>query len=326
MAAPPNTHDEKTEIIYGTENTISKGLEFLSEAKETFDNCIDYAGPSALVETKAMWEGVIKLKKRGVSIRFITQITKENIAYCKQIMEVAELRHLEGVKGNFAILDKTHYGGIATVQEKLPLPVWIHSTIKSFIEQQQYFFDMLWSKAIPAEQKIKEIEEGVEPEVIETIRDPVQIQKIGHDIIKSAKSEILIIFSTANAFYRQDKAGTVDLLKQTAAQNPNIKIRILMPINDLIIKEEGEEIIQERLFEIKTKQLGQVQDIDIRHIEPSMQTKVTVLIVDRNYSLIVELKDDTKDNSYEAMGLATYSILYASTTNPLSSKPILKVT
>src|ERR687883_990309 len=38
-----------------------------------------------------------------------------------------------------------------------------------------------------------------------------------------------------------------------------------------------------------------------------MQTRVTVLIIDRKYCLIVELKDDTKDNSYEAIGLATYS-------------------
>ncbi|MGB8034761.1 MAG: HAMP domain-containing sensor histidine kinase, partial [Nitrososphaeraceae archaeon] len=42
-------------------------------------------------------------------------------------------------------------------------------------------------------------------------------------------------------------------------------------------------------------------------IEPSMQTKVTVLVVDRKYSLTIELKDDSKDNSNEAMGFATYS-------------------
>ena len=48
----------------------------------------------------------------------------------------------------------THYGGIAKVQENRPLSEWIHSTVKSFIEQQQYFSDMLWSKTISAEHKI----------------------------------------------------------------------------------------------------------------------------------------------------------------------------
>jgi hypothetical protein len=35
------------------------------------------------------------------------------------------------------------------------------STVKSFVEQQQYFFDMLWNKSIPLKQRIKEIEEGL---------------------------------------------------------------------------------------------------------------------------------------------------------------------
>jgi hypothetical protein len=42
------------------------------------------------------------------------------------------------------------------------------------------------------------------------------------------------MFSAMNAFYRQDKAETANLLKQTDIQNPNLKIRILTPINDII--------------------------------------------------------------------------------------------
>ncbi|MFL6409847.1 MAG: hypothetical protein ACJ71K_01205 [Nitrososphaeraceae archaeon] len=52
---------------------------------------------------------------------------------------------------------------------------YIYSTVKSFVEQQQYFFDMLWNKAIPAKQRIKEIQEGLKREFIETIQDPVEI-------------------------------------------------------------------------------------------------------------------------------------------------------
>ena len=99
-------------------------------------------------------------------------MTKENISYCKQIMEIAELRHLEGIKGNFGIADGVDYRATATLQKNLPPSQAIRSTVKSFVEQQQYFFDMLWNKAIPADQKIKEIEEGISPEFIDTIRDP----------------------------------------------------------------------------------------------------------------------------------------------------------
>jgi signal transduction histidine kinase len=51
----------------------------------------------------------------------------------------------------------------------------------------------------------------------------------------------------------------------------------------------------------------QLEAIKTRYIEPLLQTRVSILIVDRRFSLVVESKDDTKDNSYEAMDLATYS-------------------
>jgi hypothetical protein len=70
--------------------------------------------------------------------------------------------------------------------------------------------------------------------------------------------------------------------------------------------------LQEQIPQGQAKQQGQQQQqqrrrIDIRYIESELQTKTTVLVTDRKFSLSVESKDDTKDNSYEAIGLATYS-------------------
>ena len=119
----PQTN-EKTEVIYGSENTINKAFEFLSESKETFDNCIDYAGPSALVETKVMWEAVVKLKSRDVKIRSITEITRGNISYCKQIMQIAELRHLKENKNDYnnktEVIVKIKDTGIGISSEMMP--------------------------------------------------------------------------------------------------------------------------------------------------------------------------------------------------------------
>ena len=63
-------------------------------------------------------------------------------------------------------------------------------------------FDSLWNKAIPAEQRIREIE-GVKPDVIETIRDPYEVQKTAFNLVKSCRAKILGVFSRANAFLRQ---------------------------------------------------------------------------------------------------------------------------
>jgi hypothetical protein len=289
--------NEKTEVIHGSENTISKGIEFLSEANETFDNCVDYAGPSALVETKGMWEAVVKLANRGVKVRFITEITKRNIAYCKQIMQIAELRHLEGVRGNFGIVDRAHYGGIAKVQEKLPLSEWIHSTVKSFIEEQQYFFNMLWSKAIPAEQKIKEIECGIVPYFIETIRDSEEIQRVAIRLLNSAKEEILLILPSANTFHRQEHAGIIQLLEQLSTSKSTLHIRIMTPA-DYRIKD-----VVKRLEEQHSH-----RNIQIQYIQQSLETTALILVIDRKFSLSVEVKDDISESSDDlAIGLATYS-------------------
>jgi hypothetical protein len=54
-------------------------------------------------------------------------------------MKLVELRHLDEVKGNFG---KYYRADAAVIEGKLP-PYLIVSNVKIFVEQQQYFFDML---------------------------------------------------------------------------------------------------------------------------------------------------------------------------------------
>jgi signal transduction histidine kinase len=58
---------------------------------------------------------------------------------------------------------------------------------------------------------------------------------------------------------------------------------------------------------IREQQQQNQPRIDIRFIGRFSQTKIRILVVDKASSLVVELKDDTKESSFEAMGLATYS-------------------
>ena len=68
-------------------------------------------------------------------------------------------------------------------------------------------------KAIPAKQRFKEIEEGAKREFVETIRDPYEIQKLGLILLKAQKRNTLL-FSSAIALSRQEKAGGLELLKE----------------------------------------------------------------------------------------------------------------
>jgi signal transduction histidine kinase len=194
----------------------------------------------------------------------------------------------------------------ATTRAAEPVTELIYSNVRGIVEQQQYLFETLWSKAIPAEDRIYELEHGIESPFIETIRDPIEVQMVTFNHIQSATEELLVIFSTANAFFRQIVvAGGMRLCKEAVSER-NVKIRILTPRDDRIDK-IVQELLQEQLQEGKQQEQQQKSRIDIRFIEPSLQTKVTVLVIDRKFSLSVELKDDTKNNSFEAIGLATYS-------------------
>lgn len=285
---------EKTEVIYGPDNGIRVALECFARTKERLDSCCDSTMPSVIVTTIPIKNAGSQAIKQGVKSRVITEITKENIEYCKEMIRIGhELRHLDNVKGNFSVSER-EYVANAAQSAKAPLPQLIHSNVKAVIEQHQYFFETLWNKAIPAEQRIREIEEGIKPEVIETIREPKVTQERVFELIKSANDEILVIFSTSNAFRRQEKAGAVDFLIRTA-RSKDVKVRILSPFDDYV-----KNVIDKIKRESKTR-------IEIRRIEEPLHSKVSVLIVDRASLLSAELKSDSKKTSLEAIGLATYS-------------------
>ena len=179
----------------------------------------------------------LKAKKRGVSFRYVTEIIKDNISYCKELSEFAEVRHLNEVKGNFEVSKnrikgiKGEYIATATLQEAEPIAQIIYSNVKEIVEQQQFVFDTLWNKAIPFQVRVKEIEEGIKPESIEIIADPKEALKAEQRLLKSAKQEIQMIFSTVNTFLLQERQlGITKMLSNLSKQGVNV--RILTPIDD----------------------------------------------------------------------------------------------
>jgi hypothetical protein len=165
-ASDQESENEKTEERYDViKYGMNKTVQLLPKVRHRFDNCSDIRHPSINITSEAIKNALLDIKNRGVKSRFITEITKDNLHYCKELMEViSELRHIDGVKGNFAVTD-TEYVSYAIPSEKaIPSQkekvMVIRSTSKEFVEQQQYLFDILWNKAVPAERKIMEMNQG----------------------------------------------------------------------------------------------------------------------------------------------------------------------
>jgi signal transduction histidine kinase len=172
-----NTNSQKSEILYGAENAVGRGVQFMQNVKKKMDIFFDYRAPSIVINIEEYRNGYIDIRRRGAKIRAFTEITKENIHYCKELINyVDELRHLDGVKGGMAV-SESEYMATTILEESKPLTEVIYSNEKEVVEQGQYIFDTLWNATISAEQKIKEIEEGVIRYETRMIENPDEVIK-----------------------------------------------------------------------------------------------------------------------------------------------------
>ena len=80
---------EVTQVWEGVENTVGKSLDVLYKMQKSCDSCLDRNGPSVILTTEPIRQAHLDLKRRGIRIRFITEVTRENIEYCKEMMKIA---------------------------------------------------------------------------------------------------------------------------------------------------------------------------------------------------------------------------------------------
>ena len=177
-----------TEVLYGAENAVGRGVNFMKNVKKRMDICFDSKAPSIVVEIEAYRNGYKDIRNRGGKIRAFTEITKDNIHYCRELMKlVDELRHLEGMKGGIAV-SEAEYMATTVLQEATPLTQVIYSNIREVVEQMQYIFDIFWYRAIPADQKIREIEEGIEHVETKVLENPDEIFNHMKYVIENASN------------------------------------------------------------------------------------------------------------------------------------------
>ena len=280
---------EQIEMLIGAEVTTKRMSELFSNVSRKFDSCANSTAPS--IAMTIFRDAYKSMKSRGIKIRWVTDITKDNLTHCKDLMQYAEVRHISSLNENFR-MSETEYIEATTTKEGLPIPKLIYSNSKEIIGQQQYIFETLWDKAVPAEHRIKEIEQEIESQRIAVIYDARQALELYQSLIMSAEKEIKVVFPTTNALIRQDKAGILFLLQEAAAVK-KCQVKILMPNDELI-----------RNF-IPTN--NNSNNISTRFIDHEEGGKATILIVDNKVSLVMELKDDSKETFHEAIGLSTYS-------------------
>ncbi|MGB6532624.1 MAG: HAMP domain-containing sensor histidine kinase [Candidatus Nitrosopolaris sp.] len=283
---------ERTQVLDGVENANNAIVQFVSNAKSRISVCSDSTGPSVSVGVELYNRATIDLKKGGVKVKHVTEVNKENIHHCKDLMKmIDELRHLDGVKGNFAVSETEYLATAAALEEAQPVRQLLHSNMKTIVEQQQYIFDTLWNKAIPAQQKIKEIEEGIEPEYFEvfTDRDREKVSKILYNLAKSVKNEALILLPSVKAMIRVDRLGVIDHVINASQRGATVKI--ICPLS-----EENSKVIRKI-----DEQASAVKVLNGNNSPYGMY------IMDGEKFLRAEVKEPEAETFSDAIGFAVYS-------------------
>jgi signal transduction histidine kinase len=110
------------------------------------------------------------IKKDRIKARYIIEVTRDNINYCKELMKIINLRHLDNLKGNFVLYQNKYIflcddnrfdnkcDREVDKEEKNTSLLVDYELRSQIVKQQQRFFDTLWDNATPAGFKIKEIE------------------------------------------------------------------------------------------------------------------------------------------------------------------------
>jgi signal transduction histidine kinase len=147
------------QVIYSEEAVKRVLNKIVSKCKSELLLYGDKNLPSVILEISSYCESLTSLKNSNVKIKLLTEVTADNLKYCKQFIKDfgAEIRHLKGIRGNFALTGES-YITMNVLEKRKPVNDVMYSDIKDFIDQNQYIFDTLWKKAIPVEQRIMKIE------------------------------------------------------------------------------------------------------------------------------------------------------------------------
>jgi signal transduction histidine kinase len=304
-------------VLRNVDEIVKKGKEVLNTSVD-FSACLRASGLQ-LVRNN-YFDTVEKIMEKSRlgdhdGIRIVTSINKESVELIEVFLKVGvQIRHMKNLPPiDFSVSDKEM---VATIQKSDYGEMGqnlLSTNETAYIDHFTSVFDELWKNGIEAQSRINAIEEGVDSEDIEIIQNPAEIHNLEYNLVKSANDEILLIFASSNALRPdEDKTkntGLVELLKEAIVQR-GVRVRIVAPI-EAFIEESLKRLlgVEEETKEEPGRKHGKEKKlVTIRYVEPHLQTKVSVLVVDRKYSLAVELKEEARHGSvYSVLGLATYS-------------------
>ena len=156
MAKPLENQTAVFDTLEGATKTI---VETWSRQGKSWDIVAEPAIASLLVDVRDYKEAYFKMKEKGVKLRVILTVTKDNAKKCLELMRIADVRHLDATIGNFGVGESEYLATAESLREGRAVIQVVQSRDKQAVAKQRELFEKLWSRAIPAKLKIREMQE-----------------------------------------------------------------------------------------------------------------------------------------------------------------------
>jgi len=233
-------------IVSGKENIWETFKEITASAKkEVYVLSTEQVAKRA--EDSGLSEMQSKLAKKGVKVRYIMPITKENLDHVKRLMKYAEIRHIDSTPIAIRLID----GEVCTMRHggedfSNTREICIYSNIPSYVVTTKQYYENTWRTSIPAEERIKELETGIPREEVKYIRGRENLYALAAKHILSSKKDM---------FFMATEIGIVRMYKNIKkyidiAAKKGVRIRCIT-----IITDKNKDIIRD------------FDSMEIRHVE-----------------------------------------------------------
>ena len=277
-------------MVIGFENMLEMTRYGFSIVDKGFDCLWDAEFVSILPSYFAdgVSEATRLVNEKGIKIRVITEIKKDNLESVIPLSKMYDVRHLQGIKGNFGILDRRQYIVVLFSSYDKPPEQGLFSNAKPFVDQQQYVFDTLWETGIPARVKIRQIELANEPEYTKPLLNTERSCDILTEFIDCSVKSILILLPRSKSIEWLSQPKIFEALQ--VASRRGVEVRIIMRDVDEVYKNWD-------------------NNLSIRYLASPLPNTHLDIVVDDKF--IFSIDSERFSNAEDEIELGTYSNIEA---------------
>jgi predicted transcriptional regulator len=160
---------ERTEVLNGLDRIVPALLKFYLNSTTRVDILAGFFDVRKSPERRPLLSAYRDLGKRRIRMRAITRITNENLEYLGYLTELIgriEFRHLNDVKGAFAVSDNEYVVSPSAELLSTRNTQAVFSNAQALVKHHQLLFDTLWGMAEPMPRRMKELHQGTPAQVL----------------------------------------------------------------------------------------------------------------------------------------------------------------